>query len=81
MNCKVGEMGKVKPKVHIPKFNEGDDIEVYLKSFEKLAESYKWDESEWAIRLVPQLTGKALEAYSRMSATDSSNFIKVKKQS
>ena len=29
--------------------------------------------------MVPQLTGKALEAYSRMSASDSSDFTKVKK--
>ena len=41
----ISEMGKVKPKVHLPKFNEGDDIEVFLKSLEKLAESYKWDNS------------------------------------
>ena len=65
--------------MQLPKFSEGDDIEVFLKSFEKLAESYKWEKSEWAIRLVPQLTGKALEAYSRMSASDSSDFRKVKK--
>ena len=30
----ISEMSKVKPKVHLPKFNEGDDIEVFLKSFE-----------------------------------------------
>ena len=74
----LAEMSKTKPKVQLPKFSEGDDIEVFLKSFEKLAESYKWERSEWAIRLVPQLTGKALEAYSRMSATDSNDFNKLK---
>ena len=74
----LAEMSKTKPKVQLPKFSEGEDIEVFLTSFEKLAISYKWVKSEWAIRLVPQLTGKALEAYSRMSSVDSNDFIKVK---
>lgn len=74
----LAEMSKTKPKVQLPKFSEGNDIEVFLKSFEKLAESYKWEKSEWAIWLVPQLTGRALEAYSRMSASDSNDFVKVK---
>ena len=71
-------MSKQKLKYKLPKFSEGEDIEVFLTSFEKLAISYKWVNSEWAIRLVPQLTGKALEAYSTMSSVDSNDFIKVK---
>ena len=74
----MSEMSKTKPKIQLPKFSEGEDIEVFLTSFEKLAISYKWVKSELAIRLVPQLTGKALEAYSRMSFVDSKDFIKVK---
>ena len=53
------ERAKFRPKLTLPKFNEGEEIEVFLRSFEKLATSYKWNESEWAVRLVPQLTGKA----------------------
>ena len=30
----LAEMSKTKPKVQLPKFSEGDDIEVFLKSFE-----------------------------------------------
>ena len=54
----LAEMSKTKPKVQLPKFSEGEDIEVFLTSFGKLAISYKWVKSEWAIRLVPQLIGK-----------------------
>ena len=42
-----------KPEVNLPKFSEGNDIEVFLKSCEKLAESYQWKHREWPIRLAP----------------------------
>ena len=73
------ERTKFRPKVTLRKINEGEDIEVFLRSFEKLATSYKWNESEWAVRLVPQLTGKALEAYSRMSISVSGSYTHVKR--
>ena len=69
----MSEMSKTKPKVQLPKFSEGEDIELFLIS---LAISYKWVKSKLAIRLVPQLTGKALEAYSRMPSVDSKDFKK-----
>ena len=72
------EKSKIKPKVLLPKFLEGEDIEVFLRSFEKLANSYGWEKTEWAIRLVPQLSGKALEAYSRMAVGSSNDYDLVK---
>ncbi|MEW8544650.1 MAG: reverse transcriptase domain-containing protein, partial [Candidatus Thiodiazotropha sp.] len=69
----------VKVKVKLPKFTEGQDIEVFLTSFERLATVHKWQKSEWPVRLIPQLTGKALEAYSRMSITESKNYDAIKK--
>ena len=74
----LAEKAKIKPKVSLPKYTEGEDIEVFLRSFEKLAASYNWDKTEWAIRLVPQLTGKALEAYSRLSFSSSGDYDSVK---
>lgn len=32
----------------IPKFVEGDDIEVFLRTFEKLAKVHNWDKQQWA---------------------------------
>ena len=66
-------------KVVLPKFSEGHDIEVFLRSFEKLANSYGWEKTEWEIRLVPQLSGKALEAYARISVSASNDY-KLTKQ-
>uniref|UniRef100_A0A8W8LH45 CCHC-type domain-containing protein n=1 Tax=Magallana gigas TaxID=29159 RepID=A0A8W8LH45_MAGGI len=64
--------------VKLPKLEEGQDIDVFLRSFEKLAALHKWDKSEWAIHLVPLLTGKALEAYSRLSDGESGKYDKIK---
>ena len=47
-------------------------------SFETLASSYGWEETEWAIHLVPQLSGKALQAYARMSVSASNDYELVK---
>ena len=65
-------------KTKLPKFQEGQDPDVFLKSFEKLVTLHKIDKSEWALRLVPLLTGKALEAYSRLSDDDSRQYDKIK---
>ncbi|XP_062585038.1 uncharacterized protein LOC134246689 [Saccostrea cucullata] len=66
------------PSVKLPKFEEGQDPDVFLKSFEKIAGLQKWDQSQWAVRLVPMLSGKALEAYSRLSDEDSDNYDAIK---
>ena len=72
-----GIEGHVKgPKV--PKFTEKDDIDVYLCSFERLATVHGWDRGTWATRLAANLSGKALTAFSRMSAEDSSDYDKVR---
>ncbi len=50
----------------IPVFQQGEDIESYLRRFERLAKTLGWPEEEWSFRLVPLLTGQALEAYLAM---------------
>lgn len=50
----------------IPQFLDNEDIENYLLRYERIARTWGWPESEWACRLVPLLTGKALEAYTAM---------------
>jgi hypothetical protein len=68
-----------KLKSKLPKFKEGDDPDVYLKSFERLLVLHKVHKREWALHLIPLLTGKALEAFSRLSEEDSVEYEKVKK--
>ncbi|KAJ8280329.1 hypothetical protein GJAV_G00053280 [Gymnothorax javanicus] len=50
----------------IPPYQMGEDIENYLLHFERIAKTVEWPESEWACRLVPLLSGLALEAYNAM---------------
>ena len=52
---------------------------MFLTSFERLATVHKWPKTQWSVRLIPQLSGKALEAYSRMSVTESKDYDKIKK--
>ena len=49
----------MKTKVALPKYDQHQDIEIFLTSFERLAELHKWPKEDWPIRLVPQLSGKA----------------------
>ena len=64
-------------KSKLPKFYEGQDPDVFLKSFEKLAALHKIPKLEWALRLVPLLCGKALEAFSRLPDEDSMTKLKL----
>ena len=54
-------------------FQADEDIENFLVRFERIARTWGWPQSEWACRLVPLLTGKALDAYSAMEE-DASNI-------
>lgn len=62
----------------IPKFEENDDIEQYLTTFERLATAYRWPRADWAVHLVPHLTGKARGAYVAMDLGESMNYDKVR---
>jgi len=62
----------------LPTFHEGEDVEMYLAMFERVALGNKWESSTWATRLASLLTGKAREAYVRMDLLDSSSYDKLK---
>ena len=62
----------------LPTFEEGQDVDIFLRSFEKMAGLHKWPRDQWAIRLVPLLTGKTLEAYARLSEDSSGNYNLIK---
>ncbi|XP_014832372.1 PREDICTED: uncharacterized protein LOC106910288 [Poecilia mexicana] len=62
----------------ILKFEEGEDFEQYLTTFERLATAHQWPERDWGVRLVPHLTGRARAAYVAMAAEDSCDYGEVK---
>lgn len=62
----------------IPRFEEGDDIEQYLTTFERLAMAYRWQRQEWAVLLVPYLSGRARSAYVAMDMNQAMDYDRVK---
>ncbi|KAJ8029870.1 hypothetical protein HOLleu_29382 [Holothuria leucospilota] len=70
------EWGKF-PK--LPVFNEArDDIDSYLKRFERYATIMGWKKEKWALPLSTLLTAKALEVYSRLPDDLANNYDKLK---
>ena len=66
----------VKAKIpKLPPFNEQrDNMDAYLKRFERFAESAGWDRSHWATNLSALLQGTALDVYSRLSGTEALDY-------
>ena len=63
----------------LPGFIEGkDQIDNFIR-FERYARASEWPEENWAISLGALLTGKALEAYTRLSEEDATNYRELKK--
>ena len=55
----------------LPAFCEGkDNMDSYLKRFERFSENAKWPKEEWTTNLATLLQGKALDLYSRVSSID-----------
>ena len=69
--------GRSGPK--LPHFDEGkDNIDSYLRCFERYTVLQGWPQTEWAIYLSALLKGKALEVYSRLTEEDSQCYTKLK---
>jgi len=69
--------GRSGPK--LPYFDEGkDNVDSYLRRFERYASLQGWPQAEWATYLSALLKGKALEVYSRMTEGESRSYDKLK---
>lgn len=66
-------------KITLTKLTEGDDIEDYLTTFERLMAMYHVDKTQWVAKLAPQLSGRALKAYAAMPSGDALVYDEVKK--
>ena len=63
----------------LPSFCDGkDNMDAYLKRFERFAKNAKWPTEEWATNLSTLLQGKALEVYSRFSTKDANDYEKLR---
>ena len=65
-------------KLKIEPFDDKEDIDFYLRHFEKIAASHGWPRTTWAIRLSPLLKGAAREAFLQLDPTDALDFDKLK---
>ncbi|XP_065928583.1 uncharacterized protein [Magallana gigas] len=74
----VEREAKLEVKFILPKYVQGEDIDVFLRSFERLATLHKWQKAEWALRLIPQLTGKALDTYVRLGEVEANDYDVIK---
>lgn len=59
-------------------YKEGEDIEHYLITFERIAHACQWPQDEWALHLAPLLTGRARSAYVAMDIDETMDYSKVK---
>ena len=71
-----GPRGREQPK--LSKLTDSEDIEAFLKTFERVMEAYQVDQSLWAFQLAPQLTGKAQQAYAALCGEDAAKYDEVK---
>ena len=61
----------------LSKLTDSEDIEAFLKTFERVMEAYQVDQSLWAFQLAPQLTGKAQLAYAALCREDAAKYDEV----
>ena len=69
----------VQDKLVLTRFVEGDDIEAFLTIFERMMTVYRVEETRWAAKLAPQLSGRAQQAYAAMTPDEAMVYAKVKK--
>ena len=68
-----------KLKFKVPTLTDSTDIETYLAAFENIASTHGFDESQWVAILVPYLSGKALEAYTKLPLALAKDYAALKK--
>ena len=64
--------------VKLTRLSENDDVEAYLKTFERIMEAHEVRKDKWSFKLAPQLTGKAQQAYAALSPDDAKSYEAVK---
>ena len=66
------------PKVPLAKFGPNDDAEAFLTSFERSMAAYRVRCEDWVYLLSPQLTDKALLAYTELHPEKAGSYYHVK---
>ncbi|KAK7089584.1 uncharacterized protein [Littorina saxatilis] len=64
--------------IKLPFLDDKDDVEVFLRQYERIAKLLEWEDKEKAIRLAGQLKGQARQVYTELSDEDAVKFDVVK---
>lgn len=75
---RADRVGVKETDVKFTKLQEKDDIEAYLKTFERVMTAYEIPQERWSFKLAPQLIGKAQQAYAALDATDAEDYDSLK---
>ena len=67
------------PVPELPMFNdERDNIDAFLRRFERVAKAMNWDTRNYGIKLGTLLGGKALNVYARLPNSEADDYSKIK---
>lgn len=79
MNTSVKPSINSLKKPRLPVFQDRkDDLDAYIKRFERFATTAGWPEDEWATTLSTLLSGRALELYSRLPSEKADDYDELK---
>ena len=74
----LGSFSSIKPP-RLPQFKDRqDDLDSYIRRFERFSTAAGWPEADWAVSLSTLLTGRALEVYSRLPIDQASDYKQLK---
>ncbi|CAH2283225.1 71 kDa, partial [Pelobates cultripes] len=65
-------------KDDFPSLEEGTDLDVFLKSFEKVCRQHQLPSDQWGRYLTPQLKGKALDVFVSLPPETDNNYEAIK---
>ena len=74
-----GARAAIREIYKMAKFTEGDDIEAFLSTFERVMGMSAIEEDRWSCILAPQLAGKAQQAYAAMDMSRAGEYVEVRK--
>ena len=65
-------------RLHLNILTEGDNIEGYLTTFERLMLGYGVEKNRWSYSLAPNLTGKAQQVFAALPAGAAGEYDQLK---
>ena len=66
-------------QVKVTKLGDGDDIELYISTFKRMMVAYEVPKEQWIYKLAPNLTGRALQAYTGLTIEEARDYEALKR--